>query len=272
MGGFAAGPVVMIAALFGRYTAIAEQNAVAGRTNRILGRFVKRIFLAFGEAAGSFPSHKVRVTGNPIRPELVERAGRILPQHWEGRPGETFHLLIFGGSQGARNINLFVMEALPWLAEIPYALEVFHQTGAKLVDELREAYAARGMTHRVVAFIEEMDQAYQWAHLILCRAGATSLAEIALFRKPSILIPFPHATDDHQEHNAGVFESAGAAVMLKEEGLNGRHLAEVVRGLAHDPKRLRAMGEQAMKLARADAASRIVQECLALLGEEAWDG
>lgn len=272
MGGYAAGPVVLLAALLRIRTAIAEQNAVAGRTNRILGQFALRVFVSFRKAADAFPAHKVRITGNPVRPELLERLRRVKPRHWEGTTNASFHLLIFGGSQGARGINLIVMNALAWLAEFPFPLEVVHQSGQKQLSELRAAYATKDIAHRIITFIENMDEAYEWAHLIVCRAGATSLSEVALFGKPAVLIPYPYAADDHQVHNARVFESAGAAVLLKEEGLTGQRLSETIEALAGNPERLRSMGENARSLARPDAAERIVDECMRLVCKEARHG
>lgn len=272
MGGYVAGPMVLLAAMLGFKTAIAEQNAVAGRSNRVLGRFVRRVFVAFPESAVSFPSHKVRMTGNPVRPELLERARLVKPRRWSAHANVPFHLLVFGGSQGARNINLFMIEALPFLEDFPYPLQVRHQAGEKQVQELRNAYAAKGIVHRVVTFIERMDRAYGWAHLILCRAGATSLAEIALFQKPSILVPYPYAADDHQLHNARVFESAGAAVLLQEKGLTGELLAGTLMELARDPQRLPSMGEKAKAFSRPNAADLIVEGCLGLLRVEAPHG
>lgn len=264
MGGYTAGPVVLLAALLGIPTAIAEQNALAGRTNRVLGRFVKRVFLSFSESAGAFPTGKVRVTGNPIRPELLNGAREISPPRWERDSDETFHLLVFGGSQGALGINQGMIEALPLLRDLPFPVEVLHQAGSRQVEELRQAYATAEITHRVLPFIEEMDKAYRWAHLVVCRAGATSLGEITLFKRPSVLIPFPYATDDHQGRNAQVLESAGAAILLREDDLNGERLAGTIGKLGGDPALLYRMGAKAGQLARPEAADLIADECLAL--------
>jgi|Deesub1362A_J573_1020465.scaffolds.fasta_scaffold00055_42 UDP-N-acetylglucosamine--N-acetylmuramyl-(pentapeptide) pyrophosphoryl-undecaprenol N-acetylglucosamine transferase len=262
MGGYAAGPVVLLASLLGLPTAIAEQNAVAGRTNRILGRVARRVFLSFPESAGAFPPGKVRLTGNPVRSELVEQSDEARPPSWEA--GQPLHLLIFGGSQGARGINKAVVESLPQLAELPSPLEVRHQAAPDDIEELRSAYTRWGIPHRLFAFIEEMDQAYLWAHLVICRAGATSLAELALFQRPSILVPYPFAADDHQMHNAEVFQRAGAALVFPQRELTGELLAAAVRGLMEDPQRLRRMGACAGSLARPRAAEEMARECLAL--------
>jgi UDP-N-acetylglucosamine--N-acetylmuramyl-(pentapeptide) pyrophosphoryl-undecaprenol N-acetylglucosamine transferase len=268
MGGYSTGPVLLLAALLGLPTAIAEQNAVAGRTNRILGRFVRRVFISFPESKADFPRAKVRITGNPVRRELLEAAHGIDPPRWQAQPEETFHLLIFGGSQGALAINRTLMAALPSFSTLPFRLEVMHQAGSQLLHELGEAYSSAGISHRVLSFIERMDEAYRWAHLVLCRAGATSLAEIALFKRPSILIPLPHAADDHQSKNARLFENAGAAIMIQERDLTGETLTRVLADLASDPERLRHMGQRAESLARRDAADHILTECLRLVGSD----
>jgi UDP-N-acetylglucosamine--N-acetylmuramyl-(pentapeptide) pyrophosphoryl-undecaprenol N-acetylglucosamine transferase len=264
--------MVLLAAMLGFPTAIAEQNAVAGRTNRLLGRWVDRVLVAFAQGADMFPSHMVLLTGNPVRPELVVAAGQAGAQPWSGRGGEAFHLLVFGGSQGARGINRVMAEALPALRGLPVPVEVLHQAAPADLPALEEAYGAAGIAHRLVPFIEDMGRAYAWAHLVLCRAGAVSLAEIALFRKPSVLIPFPHAVDDHQGRNAAVFRAAGASEVLGEAGLNGEALARLLGALAADPARLARMGEAAGGLARPGAGAAVVAECLRLARGEVRSG
>jgi|YNPNPStandDraft_1061719.scaffolds.fasta_scaffold00144_19 UDP-N-acetylglucosamine--N-acetylmuramyl-(pentapeptide) pyrophosphoryl-undecaprenol N-acetylglucosamine transferase len=272
MGGYVSGPMVLLAALLGIETAIAEQNAVAGRTNRILGRFVKRVFVNLPQGASGFSPAKVSVTGNPLRPELVQAAMATTPVSWEGRQGEEFHLFIFGGSQGALGIDRAVLEALPLLKALPYPLRVLHQTAEGRLQQLKAAYAASGIPHEVVPFVQEMDRAYIWAHLVVCRAGAASLSEIALFGRPSVLIPFPHAADDHQTENARAFASAGASVLLEQETLTGERLAEVIGALAADAKRLKGMGESARALARPEAGRSIAQECIRIVGKRRGSG
>jgi UDP-N-acetylglucosamine--N-acetylmuramyl-(pentapeptide) pyrophosphoryl-undecaprenol N-acetylglucosamine transferase len=257
--------MVLLAALLGFPTAIAEQNAVAGRTNKALGRVVDKVFLTFPESAAAFPRHKVRLTGNPVRPELLEKAASAEPPRWTSGPEAEFHVLVFGGSQGAHGINRVMMDALPHLKALPLALSLLHQSAPGQIPLLREAYMAAGITHELVDFIHDMERAYLWAHLVVCRAGSASLAEIALFKRPSILIPFPHAVDDHQALNARAFETAGAAVILPQERLTGERLAATLDELRKDPRRLAEMGAKAGTLARPDAAQRMVEECMGLL-------
>ncbi len=265
MGGYVAGPVVLIAAIGGIPTAIAEQNSVPGRTNRLLGRFAKRVFLAFPQAEGAFPKEKVLVTGNPVRRELLEASARRRPFPWKGGQEDDFHLLVFGGSQGAKAIDEAMVEAIPMFAQLPFRLKVLHQTAPDRVHWLEEKYSEVGLEHEVVAFIERMEEAYLWAHLAICRAGAMSLAELALFGVPSILVPYPYAADDHQRKNAQAWESAGASLVLDQKELNGRRLFELVRTLSSSPEKLREMGWAARGLARPNAALEIVRECVKLL-------
>lgn len=268
MGGYVAGPVVLMASLMGIPTAVAEQNAFAGRTNRILGRIAGRVFLAFQETEAQFPSSKVRVTGNPVRKQLLEAAERCPPVKWDASRKEEFHLLVFGGSQGARGIDLAVQEAIPLLVRLPFPVVVLHQANKAQVQGLRRAYQGSGMTHEVVEFIDEMELAYSRAHLVVCRAGASSLAELSLFGRPSILVPFPYAVDDHQKRNALLFQKAGASVILEQGRLSGASLAALIETLATEPNRLETMARAASSLARPEAARTMVEECMALVGSK----
>lgn len=266
MGGYVAGPVVLMAFLMGIPTAVAEQNAFAGRTNRMLGRIAGRVFLAFQDTEEQFPQRKVRITGNPVRKQLLEAARECGPVKWDPSGKEQFRLLIFGGSQGARGIDLAVREAIPLLARLPFPLAVLHQTGQAQVRELRRAYEESGIPHEVVGFIDRMETAYSRAHLVICRAGASSLAELSLFGRPSILVPFPYAVDDHQKRNGLFFQRAGASVLLEQAELSGASLAALVEKLATQPKVLESMGQAARSLARPEAAQSMVRECMALVG------
>ena len=192
VGGYASGPAVLAARLMGMKTAIAEQNAFPGLTNRMLGRFTDRIFLAFSASQRWFPKNRTLVTGNPIRAAfLAER-----PAERKDRP--LFTILVFGGSQGAHAINLIVSEALDSLLHLKDNLFFIHQTGERDREAVVDAYGKRGFTAEVTPFIMEMAGAYRKADLLLCRAGATTIAEITVCGKASILIPFPFAVNDHQ--------------------------------------------------------------------------
>lgn len=258
VGGYASGPAVMMACLMGIPTAIAEQNALPGFTNRILGRFVKSIFLTFPDGEGMFPARKVVVTGNPVRKGIWE-GGEAM-----GEDREMLRLLIFGGSQGASSINHAVTESLPYLGGLKEGLMFLHQTGERDCPGVSNAYLDRGMDAAVTPFISDMASAYRWADLVICRAGATSIAEITAAGKASILIPFPFAVGNHQVLNARVLHDAGAAIMILEDDLSGEGLADLVTSFHVKRKKIRKMASESKKLGRKKAASDIVDRCLAL--------
>jgi UDP-N-acetylglucosamine--N-acetylmuramyl-(pentapeptide) pyrophosphoryl-undecaprenol N-acetylglucosamine transferase len=259
VGGYASGPAVLAAWLMGIPTAIAEQNALPGATNRILATFVRRVFVSFPESLKWMPPAKTVVSGNPIRtgffaagPEAVKTADR-------------FTVLVFGGSQGAHRINEAVREALPYLEEWRDRLRFIHQSGAKDAGEVEKAYRERGMEAGVFPFIRDMASAYRSADLLICRAGATSIAEITACGKAAVFIPFPFAVNDHQTGNARVLVEAGAAEMIAEKELSGEKLAHVIRRLSTDPARLRVMEEKSRGLGNPRAAADIVDACVEMV-------
>jgi UDP-N-acetylglucosamine--N-acetylmuramyl-(pentapeptide) pyrophosphoryl-undecaprenol N-acetylglucosamine transferase len=259
VGGYASGPIVASAALTGRATAILEQNSVAGLTNRLLGRLVRRVFTMFPDARGDFPARKVRHVGNPIRRSILAALREPAAEH---RAADQPRLLVFGGSQGARALNDAMIAGAPALLAALPGLEIRHQTGRDDEARVREAYAAAGLTARirVEPFIREMAAAYRSCDLVVSRAGATSLAELAAVGLPAVLVPFPQATDDHQTHNARSLVTAGAAVLLPQAELDGERLARDVTALLGDRTRLEQMGAAMAGAARADAAEVIVDE------------
>lgn len=263
VGGYASGPAVMAARWMGIRTAVAEQNAVPGFTNRVLGRFVDRVFLTFPDEEGRFAPSKTIITGNPVRKGFVQG----IPGLSKKREG-TFSLLIFGGSQGARAINRAILESLRCLEDLKDRLSITHQTGISDLDEVKAGYRELGITGDIRPFITDMPAAYGAADLLICRAGATTIAEITAVGKASILIPFPFAVGGHQELNARVLADAGAAEMIREDALDGRTLAGVIRECAGHPERIRNMETESKKLGNIQAAGRIVDECMALLDGE----
>ncbi len=264
VGGYASGPGVMAAHWMGIKTAIAEQNALPGATNRILARFAGRIFVSFPESLKWLPPEKTVVTGNPIRAGFFGGSG-------EGKKAEgRFTVLVFGGSQGAHRINEAVKEALPYLDDIRDRLRFLHQTGEKDAPEVASAYRARGMDAGVSPFIRDMASAYRSADLLICRAGATSLAEITACGKAALFIPFPFAVNDHQTGNARVLVEAGAAEMIAEKDLDGKRLADAIRGFAADPDRIRAMEEKSRELGNPRAAADIVDACMRMAAETSF--
>ncbi|RKG53154.1 undecaprenyldiphospho-muramoylpentapeptide beta-N-acetylglucosaminyltransferase [Corallococcus sp. AB011P] len=265
VGGYASGPVVLAAWLMGIPTAIQEQNALPGLTNKVLGRIVKVVFTSFEEARNHFPEAKVQMIGNPIRKKLMDNYLRSSSAH------EKFSVLIFGGSLGARGLNNRVLEALDSLGDVKGQLDIVHQTGKLDLESVKKGYADKGFADvaQVVEFIDDMSSAYAKADLVICRAGATSLAELTVCKKASILVPFPHATDNHQEVNARALVDVGAAIMFRESELTGAKLAETLRGLMTDPAKLKQMAKKAGILGRPAAAKELADVCVDLT-TQAW--
>jgi len=261
VGGYASGPAVVTARIMGIPTAIAEQNAVPGITNRILSKFANLIFVTYAETKDWFPQSKVIVSGNPIR--KVFAAGRAGAQEEK----QYRQLLIFGGSQGAEAINKNVIAMMPQLQKMKDKLRVLHQTGDREVETVRRAYEQFGLDAQVTPFIVNMADAYAAADLIICRAGATSLAEITAAGKAAILIPYPWAANDHQTKNAEALASAGAAVIINEHELNGQKLFGVIDDLLANKQKLRQMEEASVKLGNIKAAAKIVDACMGLAGK-----
>ncbi|HEU4385948.1 MAG TPA: undecaprenyldiphospho-muramoylpentapeptide beta-N-acetylglucosaminyltransferase [Anaeromyxobacteraceae bacterium] len=263
VGGYASGPVVLAAWLLRIPTAIQEQNAIAGFTNRVLGLFVKAAFTAFPEAARHFARRKVFQLGNPIRKALLENYMRPRVRH------DRLTVLVFGGSQGAHALNMRVVEALPHLHDLRDRLRLVHQTGARDREAVEKGYRAVGFQPDVRDFITEMSQAYAEADLVVCRAGATTLAELGVCKKASILIPFPAAADNHQVLNARSLVDAGAAVMIEERELTGELLAGEIRSILLNPERRERMEMAAGRLGNPQAASEIADVCTEL-AERRW--
>jgi UDP-N-acetylglucosamine--N-acetylmuramyl-(pentapeptide) pyrophosphoryl-undecaprenol N-acetylglucosamine transferase len=259
VGGYASGPAVLAARLLGLKTAIAEQNAFPGLTNRILRRFADRIFVTFSASARWFPADRTRVTGNPIR------AAFLADQMKTGERDPRFTLLIFGGSQGSHAINRIVMEALDSLGELKERIRFVHQTGDKDREMVEDGYRKRGFAAEVTPFILDMAVAYRAADLLLCRAGATSIAEITAGGKAAILIPFPFAVNDHQTKNAELLVRAGAAEMIPEKELDGRRLGAAIERLCRHPEEIQKMEKSSASLGNIRAAATIVDACLELI-------
>ena len=255
MGGFVSGPGGLAAFLCRKPLVIHEQNAVPGLTNRVLALLANRVLEAY---PGCFGRHGIE-TGNPVRAAIVALSDlqRLPPQD------RKLRLLVVGGSRGARRLNEVLPAALAACA--PFVLEVWHQTGEAGLAMTRDAYASREMAARVDAFIDDMPAAYAWADFIVCRSGAMTLAEITAAGLPSVLVPFPHAVDDHQTANARYLAEAGAAMLVPESELTPASLAGLLRELMGDSARLADMGARARRLARPAAAAQVAGHCLELL-------
>jgi UDP-N-acetylglucosamine--N-acetylmuramyl-(pentapeptide) pyrophosphoryl-undecaprenol N-acetylglucosamine transferase len=253
---------VLAAASRGVPTMLLEQNAVPGLTNRLLSRVVRAAAVTF-DSTREFFGGKAFVSGNPVRPEFIRAAGQagasVAYDHSSG-----IRVLVFGGSQGAHAINMAMVEAAPRLAAGGTDLRLTHQTGERDVEMVRDAYRAAGLQADVEPFLYDMGRRIGEADLIVCRAGATTLAELTAAGKPSILIPLPTATDDHQRRNAEALAASGAAEVLLQRDANGAVLAERILGLARDPGRRARIATAASVLAKPDAARTIVDRALAL--------
>ncbi|MEZ5582422.1 MAG: undecaprenyldiphospho-muramoylpentapeptide beta-N-acetylglucosaminyltransferase [Candidatus Competibacteraceae bacterium] len=256
MGGFASGPGGLMARCLGIPLVVHEQNALAGFTNRCLSRIAKPVLEAF---PNSFPAARQALcVGNPVRTSIAD-----LPkptQRFTERCGPA-RLLVLGGSQGAWQLNQWVPEAL---AAMPAAQRptVWHQTGGKWHAATVQLYNKAAIAARAVPFIQDMAEAYGWADLVLCRAGALTVAELATAGVGSILVPFPHAVGDHQTANARFLEQAGAALLRQQADLTPAQLTALLGELLNDRSRLLAMANAAQRLARPDAAERIATLCL----------
>jgi UDP-N-acetylglucosamine--N-acetylmuramyl-(pentapeptide) pyrophosphoryl-undecaprenol N-acetylglucosamine transferase len=265
VGGYSAGPVVLTAWLLGIPTALHEQNQAPGLTNRLLRRVVDRIYLTFA-TDHPFAVHKTLLTGNPVRDEFI----------MSGEPEESlrapngFNLLIVGGSQGAHAINQAMVQAVPRLARLP-RLQVVHQTGAEDAQWVADAYGAAAMTATVQPFFNDMAERYRQADLIICRAGATTIAEITVIGRAAIFVPFPFATDDHQTHNAQALVDAGAARMIRQSELSADMLVDAIETLMHDRMQLGAMAARALTLGRPEAALTIVEDICELMEKSSTD-
>jgi len=254
MGGFTTGPGGVMAWLLRRSLLIHEQNSVAGLTNRWLARLANPVLEAF---PGSLP--KAVHTGNPVRADIAQ-----LPFHSPDMIDRRPRLLVVGGSLGAAALNEKVPVALSLLEEMQRP-EVWHQTGVKLIDKAREAYVSAGVEVRLDAFIDDMAQAYQWADLVLCRAGALTIAELAAVGVASILVPYPFAVDDHQTGNAHYLVDAGAARLLPQSEMSVERLRNEMM-LLDQPEQLVDMAKRARGRAMPDAAQQVAAHCIRATG------
>lgn len=248
MGGYVAGPVMLAAWLRRVPIVLMEPNAVPGMANRWMGRVAARALINFAETARWFPPGRSERTGVPVRPEFFA----IQPKPREG----TITVLITGGSQGSRRLNLAGRESWELFREAGLAVRWIHQAGRQMHEQLAREFAAAGMDGEVVPFLEDMPAAFSAADLVVCRSGAGALAEVAAAGKPAILVPFPFASDDHQRKNAETLARAGAARMVPDLEFTGRRLFDEVSALAAGPEELRRMGEAARAFARPGAAER----------------
>ena len=268
VGGYSSGPVVALAALRRIPTLLMEQNAVPGLTNRLLASVVSAAAVTYEASLATFRG-KAFVAGNPVRPEFFrgeayEEGQRSNVKGAVDSPPGAARVLVFGGSQGAHAINVAMVEAAPRLAAAAPAVAITHQSGERDLEMVRDGYRRAGLEARVEPFLFAMDREMNAADLVVCRSGATTLAELTASARPSILIPFPGATDDHQRKNAEALASAGAATLIDQRELTGERLAREILSLAGNDVDRRRMSEAAAKMARPNAAGVIVDRILEL--------
>lgn len=252
MGGFVSGPGGLMAWILRVPMVIHEQNAIPGTTNRMLAALASRVLEAF---PGTFKRSVQAIwTGNPVRGEIV-RIRRETPEYPEKIP----RILILGGSQGARGLNQCVPGAI---GNLKHKVEVLHQSGSAMREQTEAFYRARSIEARVTAFVENIAQAYEWADLVICRAGATTISELVIVGLPAILVPFPYAIDDHQTRNAHYPVDAGAAILVPESDRLEQDLSAALNGLLEDGPRIRSMAQAAARLAKPEAAKTVAETCL----------
>lgn len=251
LGGFASGPGGLMSWVHGKPLVIHEQNRVPGTTNRLLKRIATRVLEAFpnsfDQASGAL------FTGNPVRKELIEDTAE--KKHTANK------ILIVGGSLGASILNEIVPSALKEL-QADYDLEVIHQAGKATIARAEVAYQKAQVKADIRPFIEDMKRVYQWADIVICRAGAMTISELAIMGLPSILVPLPHAIDDHQTKNATYLSDQGAAVLLRQSELTTETLSNTLRALLSQPERLAEMGSKARSLAKPEATQLVADTCL----------
>ncbi len=265
VGGYVTGPVILAARLLGITTCIHEQNSIPGLANKLLGHFVHRVFVSLPGSERYFPAAKTILSGNPVRSSIVKAASKVSRKNYQA----PLTLLILGGSQGARRLNSLMLEAAEkYLTGVRPLANIIHQTGEHDESLVREKYAALGINARVEAFFHDMAEIYSRADLVVSRAGATTLAEITVFHKPVILVPFPYAADNHQEINGRYLVEAGGGLMFKQSELNGEKLGREITRLLGDTKLLEEMAANSGKVAKPEATVTIINGCLELLKDK----
>ena len=258
VGGYSAGPLCLAARIKGIPTAIHEQNSYPGLTNRLLCRIVHRVFISFEESREHFPGGNLIRTGNPVRRELLVGASGV-------KGNGRFTILVTGGSQGARAVNDAFVVALGVLKKMGKEPQVIHQTGEIDYERVVDAYQEEKLQGEVNPFIEDMAEAYGRADMVVGRAGATTISELAALGKPAILIPYPYATNNHQETNARVLVEAGGAEMLLEKDLTGEILAGFLLKFMEDNAALQEMGERSKAAGRTEATGVIVDHLIEMM-------
>jgi UDP-N-acetylglucosamine--N-acetylmuramyl-(pentapeptide) pyrophosphoryl-undecaprenol N-acetylglucosamine transferase len=264
VGGYASGVLVFLAFLMSVPTMILEQNSIPGLTNKVLGRFVGTVCITYQESISSFPRLKTYLTGNPVRLQVFRGSIESAYKLFALERG-LFTILVFGGSSGAKSINLAVVEALNYLLDLKDKIQFLHQTGSADYEHIRESYRRIGFKGIITPFIYQMGEAYVVSDMVISRAGATTLAELTALGKPAILIPYPHAAGNHQELNARKLREMGAAKMVLDRELKGEAFAGSIRELYMDEKLREEMQRNSKAVGRPDACAKVVDIAMSVL-------
>jgi UDP-N-acetylglucosamine--N-acetylmuramyl-(pentapeptide) pyrophosphoryl-undecaprenol N-acetylglucosamine transferase len=266
VGGYVSGPALLAARILRIPIALHEQNLIPGLTNRLASRLANTVFVSFKETVKYFPGNRVIFTGNPIRKNIIELLNQQIKQPQNHKITKSQNLLVLGGSQGARCLNRLAGSAIQLLWQSGFHLEIIHQTGKLDMSHFEKFYKDANIPAKVTPFISNIGESYSWADLVICRAGAGTLAELTTLGKPSILIPYPWATDSHQNANARELTEAGAAKYFLEEEIGAIKLAGEIQSLLEDPQKLINMGDNARKLGKPRAAAEIASTLIEMAG------
>lgn len=269
VGGYAAGPVTMVAGLMGVPTALMEQNATPGMTNKLLGRVVKKAFLTFEESREFFPNTETEVAGNPVRRSIVDSARDFTyqPPPSEVSKDRPFRILVIGGSGGAGSFNRDIPQWMQAMGEHGELIHIRHQAGRNRADEVVPRYEGFAGRAEVVEFIDDMAEAYRWCDLLICRAGASTIAEVLILGVPAIYIPFPGAADNHQERNALAVVENGGGMMLRDDEIASERSARLLAGLLRNPISLQNIAARARELGKPEAAEAIARQVLTMISD-----
>jgi UDP-N-acetylglucosamine--N-acetylmuramyl-(pentapeptide) pyrophosphoryl-undecaprenol N-acetylglucosamine transferase len=271
VGGYASGTTTLSAYLMSIPTMILEQNSIPGLTNRILGRFVRAICITYQESISFFPKVKTFLTGNPVRKQILKGNIEAAYRLFSLEKG-LFTVFVFGGSLGAKSINMAVVDALNNLYDLKDKIQFLHQTGMGDYENIREAYRRFGFKGTITPFIYQMGEAYAVADMIISRAGATTLAELTALGKPAVLVPYPYATGHHQELNARKLLEMGAARMILNSELKGGHLAQNIRELYMNEKMRTEMQKNSKVIGRPEACEKAVDIAMSLIKQSSVSG
>ena len=262
VGGYVSAPLVFSAWLLRIPILIHEQNAFPGMANKWLGKIADKVAVSYKESKQFFSKKKVEVTGNMIHEKLCQPREEFPPPL-----KQPFGVLILGGSQGAHSINMAMVEALDLLSDRKERLHITHQTGDADYENVKKQYAAKGFSANVMSFVTDMPVRYRLASLVICRSGATTLAEITAAGRVSFLIPFPYAANNHQEHNARIIEAAGAGEVILDKEISGERIAKSIKKAMDEPENLQRMENNSYRLGSRDATEKVRKICLELMGD-----